>query len=58
MDSMGNSKKLYKTVNYISNITQDNPYPNIPNEVLAEEFADFFLTKIEKICELYRHCIV
>ena len=44
------SKKLYKLNNNITDSQKENPLPdsNSP-EVLAEEFGEYFITKIQKI---------
>ena len=49
------TKKLYQILHRLTGRTKDNPLPshNNPSE-LAEEFADFFLTKYIK---LERHWI-
>ena len=50
--SCGNdSGKLYKLVNCLTGDKSENPLPNKDPEVLAEEFADFFLDKIKTICQ-------
>ena len=50
MDSKGNNKKLYKLMAHLSGIRTDNPLPpHNSNESLANHFADFFITKIDKI---------
>ena len=54
LKSKGNSKELYKTVNFLSNISNPNVLPETDSDSnLAEEFASFFLNKIEKIRELF-----
>ena len=49
-DCRGDIKGLYKMVNTLMGTTLDNPLPNhISDKDLAEEFADFFMNKIQKI---------
>ena len=49
-DCRGDIKGLYKMVNTLMGTTLDNPLPNhISDKDLAEEFADFFMDKIQKI---------
>ena len=51
-DYSKDAKKLYKYITKITNSTKLNPLPeNANNEVLAEEFADYFHTKIMNIRE-------
>ena len=46
----GDVKGLYKMVNTIMGTSSDNPFPNHTSDKdLAEEFADFFMDKIQKI---------
>ena len=48
--SCGNdSGKLYKLVNNLTGCKSECPLPNKDPEILAEEFADFFLDKINTI---------
>ena len=47
-----NTKKLYSLINNITGSTKDNPMPSTAsttNEELANEFANFFMDKIQKI---------
>ena len=45
-------KKLYKLTAYLARINTDNPLPLHDNdESLANHFADYFISKIDKICE-------
>ena len=45
-----NIKKVYKLVYYLTSMKADNPLPKHDNEEnLANEFADYFIGKIEKI---------
>ena len=49
-DCRGDIKELYKMVNTLMGTSSDNPLPNhTSNKDLAEEFADFFMDKIQKI---------
>ena len=49
-DCRGDIKGLYKMVNTLMGTSSDNPLPNhASNKDLAEEFADFFMDKIQKI---------
>ena len=46
----GDAKKLYKLVNTIMSTTLNNPLQNHRNDkLLADEFADFLMNKIQKI---------
>ena len=46
----GNTKKLYQTLNILTGVKVENPLPEGKQDhELAEEFAEFFLSKIEKI---------
>ena len=50
MDLKGNSKKLYKLMAHLARIRTDNPLPpHNSNESLANHFADYFISKIDKI---------
>ena len=50
------SKALYRLIDNISGIKKDNPLsPSATDKNLAEEFADFFLGKIEKIRDGLKH---
>ena len=45
-------KKLYKGIIGITSNNPANPMPdNMDDKQLAEEFAEFFMVKIKKICE-------
>ena len=46
-DCSNDTKKLYKLVNSIPGTSKNNPLPD--KEKLADEFADYFLGKIQKI---------
>ena len=49
-DCRGDVKGLYKMVNTLMGTSSDNPLPNHTSDKdLAEEFADFFIDKIQKI---------
>ena len=49
-DCRGDIKGLYKMVNTLMGTTLENPLPNhTSNKDLAEEFADFFMDKIQKL---------
>ena len=49
-DCKGETKELYKLVNTLMGTTSSNPHPNHTNDkLLANEFADFFMNKIQKI---------
>ena len=49
-DCKGDMKKLYKLVNTLTGMTSSNPLPNDTNDKLLDnEFADFFMNKIQKI---------
>lgn len=46
----GDTKRLYQTFNKLTGVKKENPLPEgKSNDELAEEFADFFLSKIEII---------
>ena len=51
------TKKLYKVINGITSNNLANPMPDTTDDKqLSEEFAEFFMGKIKKICEaLDRH---
>ena len=52
MDSKGNNKKVYKLMAHLSGIRTDNPLPpHNSDESLANHFADYFISKIDKIQE-------
>ena len=49
-DCRGDTKGLYRLVNTLMDTSSSNPLPNHTNDKdLAEEFADFFMDKIQKI---------
>ena len=51
------TKKLYNLVNNITGRVKENPMPPDKSvSSLAEEFSDFFITKILKICESLGEC--
>ena len=53
----GNIKKLYDLVSTITGTKSENPLPDIENGVeLCEGFADYFITKIEKIRKSQENC--
>ena len=53
-DSKGYTKKLYKIVNELTGSKMENPMPpSDSNESSANHFADFFITKIDKIMERF-----
>ena len=47
LDNWKDTKGLFKLINKLTNNNKDNPLPNRPLEVLAEEFATYFLEKIK-----------
>ena len=50
LDCKNNSKQLFSVVNCITNNKPSNPLPeNKTDEELANDFADFFTGKIQKI---------
>ena len=50
MDLKGNSKKLNKLMAQLAGIRTDNPLPpHNSDESLANHFADYFISKINKI---------
>lgn len=51
VDFKGDSKKLYKFVSELTGKNTDNPMPTSVNDdnTLADEFADHFMAKIDKI---------
>ena len=49
-DCRGDTKELYKLVNTLMGTTSKNTLPNHTNDKdLADEFADFFMNKIQRI---------
>ena len=54
IDSKGNMKKLYKLTAQLAGINTDNPLPPHDNdESLTNHFGDYFISKIDKICEKF-----
>ena len=54
LDCTKDNKELFPLVNRITGNTTQNPLPpNKTDEELAEDFAEFFLSKIEKIKEKF-----
>ena len=51
MDNWKDTKGLFRLINKLTNNNKDNPLPYKPPEVLAEEFATYFLEKIRTIWE-------
>ena len=52
IDSKGNNRKLYKLTAHLAGINTDNPLPSHDSdESLANHFADYFISKIDKIHE-------
>ena len=50
MDLKGNNKKLYKLMAHLTGIRTDNPLPpHNSDESLANHFADYFISQINKI---------
>ena len=50
MDSKGDNKKLYKLMAHLSRVRTENPLPpHNSDESQANHFADYFITKIDKI---------
>ena len=45
MDNWKNTKGLFRLINKLTNNTKGSPLPNRHQEVLAEEFATYFLEK-------------
>ena len=46
------TRKLYKLVSELTSSVKENPLPiGKSNKDLAEEFVDFFLSKIQRICD-------
>ena len=49
------TKKLYKLVNALMGNSTENPMPKAKtDEELAQQFADFFLEKIQKIRKMFQ----
>ena len=55
MDNWKNTKLLFRLINKLANNTKGNPLPNMPPEVLAEEFAKYFLEKIRTIWQKFNN---
>ena len=53
MDNQKNTKGLFRPINKLTNNTKGNPLSNRAPEVLAEEFATYFLEKIRTIQEKF-----
>ena len=52
IDTKGNNKKLYKFTVHLAGINTDNPLPfHDSDESLANHFADYFISRIDKIHE-------
>ena len=50
IDSKGDNKKLYKLMAHLTGARTDNPLPpHDSDESLANQFADYFITKIDRI---------
>ena len=49
MDNQKNTKGLFRLMNKLTNNTKGNTLPDKPKEVLAEEFATYFLEKMEEV---------
>ena len=46
-------KKMYRLINNITGRTSENPMPeNVSDETLLNDFANFFMDKIQKICTM------
>ena len=57
-DLRGNTKGLYKLTANLTGITPQNPMPQDKNDAqLAEEFAEFFIDKIDKICQQFHNTV-
>ena len=42
---------MYRLINNITGRTSENPMPeNVSDETLVNDFANFFMDKIQKIC--------
>ena len=54
-DCHNDTKKLHKLVTHLTGTELQNPLPNDANndDDLANSYADFFQSKIEKICEMF-----
>ena len=54
LDCKGNAKELFLLVNKLTGSIAQNPLPpNKTDEELAEDFAGYFLSKIEKIRDTF-----
>ena len=49
-----NTKGLFKLVNKLTNRKKETPLPNKPPEQLADEFASYFLSRIEDIWQQFQ----
>ena len=53
VSAKGDVKKLYQLLNTITGKVDDNPFPKSDSdEALANGFAEFFLNKIQRICDV------
>ena len=51
----GDTRSLYSVLNNMTENKKENPMPpDVDEETLCEEFADYFLSKIENIRQLFR----
>ena len=53
LENRKSTKQLFKIVNKATNSNQQSPLQDGNPEQLAEEFADYFLSKIKAIRELF-----
>ena len=49
LESKGDSKKLFELLNNLTGVRKENPLPDGSSDVLAENFAEYFMDKIDKI---------
>ena len=54
-ESKGDSKKLYGLLRDLTGVKTANPLPEGSSEVLAENFAEYFMTKIDNIRKKLDH---
>ena len=55
-DNHNNSRQLYKIISSLTGQDNTNPLPEAQSDQeLAEQFAEFFLQKIETICEKFNN---
>ena len=49
---------MYRLVNKLTGKSTENPLPNFTNneEEVVNNFADYFMDKIHKICDNLQHC--